>query len=114
MGAKIEGIGTSTLQIQGVSRLHGAEHTVLPDRIETGTYAMAAAMTGGECILDRRPRRSPARARSRPLALERRRDRRDADRRARRPQRRRAPAGRPSKRSPSRAFPPICRRSSWR
>ena len=51
MGAKIEGIGSSTLQIQGVDRLHGAEHTVLADRIETGTYAMAAAMTGGEVTL---------------------------------------------------------------
>jgi UDP-N-acetylglucosamine 1-carboxyvinyltransferase len=51
MGAKISGIGTSTLQVQGVTSLHGAEHTVLPDRIETGTYAMAAAMTGGEVIL---------------------------------------------------------------
>jgi UDP-N-acetylglucosamine 1-carboxyvinyltransferase len=51
MGARIGGIGTSTLQIQGVERLHGAEHTVLPDRIETGTYAMAAAMTGGDVLL---------------------------------------------------------------
>jgi len=51
MGAKIIGIGKSTLQVQGVERLHGAEHTVLPDRIETGTYAMAAAMTGGEVFL---------------------------------------------------------------
>jgi UDP-N-acetylglucosamine 1-carboxyvinyltransferase len=51
MGARIGGIGTSTLQVQGVERLHGAEHTVLPDRIETGTYAMAAAMTGGEVLL---------------------------------------------------------------
>ncbi len=51
MGAKIAGIGTATLQIQGVERLHGAEHTVLPDRIETGTYAMAAAMTGGDVLL---------------------------------------------------------------
>lgn len=51
MGAKIEGIGTSTLLIEGVERLHGAEHTVLADRIETGTYAMAAAMTGGEVTL---------------------------------------------------------------
>jgi len=51
MGAKIGGIGKSTLQVQGVERLHGAEHTVLPDRIETGTYAMAAAMTGGEVFL---------------------------------------------------------------
>jgi UDP-N-acetylglucosamine 1-carboxyvinyltransferase len=51
MGAKIGGIGKSTLQVQGVEWLHGAEHTVLPDRIETGTYAMAAAMTGGEVFL---------------------------------------------------------------
>jgi UDP-N-acetylglucosamine 1-carboxyvinyltransferase len=52
MGAKIEGIGTSTLHVQGMDVLHGAEHTVLPDRIETGTYAMAAAITGGEVFLD--------------------------------------------------------------
>ena len=52
MGAKIEGIGTSTLRIQGVNELHGAEHDVLPDRIETGTYAMAAAITGGDVFLD--------------------------------------------------------------
>ena len=52
MGAKIEGIGTSTLLIQGVPSLHGAEHRVLPDRIETGTYAMAAAITGGDIFLE--------------------------------------------------------------
>jgi UDP-N-acetylglucosamine 1-carboxyvinyltransferase len=52
MGAKIEGLGSSTLFVQGVDELHGAEHTVLPDRIETGTYAMAAAITGGEVFLD--------------------------------------------------------------
>ncbi|HHI82718.1 MAG TPA: UDP-N-acetylglucosamine 1-carboxyvinyltransferase [Rhizobiales bacterium] len=51
MGAKIDGIGTSTLVIEGVDRLHGAEHTVLADRIETGTFAMAAAMTGGDVTL---------------------------------------------------------------
>jgi UDP-N-acetylglucosamine 1-carboxyvinyltransferase len=47
MGARIEGIGRGTLTIEGVASLHGAEHTVLPDRIELGTYAMAAAITGG-------------------------------------------------------------------
>ncbi len=52
MGAKIEGIGTDTMHIEGVTSLHGAEHTVLPDRIETGTYAMAAAITGGEVFLE--------------------------------------------------------------
>lgn len=52
MGAKIEGIGTSTLRIQGRDRLEGAVHTVLPDRIETGTYAFAVAATGGELFLE--------------------------------------------------------------
>lgn len=51
MGARICGIGTSTLTIEGVDRLNGATHQVLPDRIETGTYAMAVAMTGGEVAL---------------------------------------------------------------
>jgi UDP-N-acetylglucosamine 1-carboxyvinyltransferase len=51
MGAKIEGLGTSTLTIQGVDRLQGATHQVLPDRIETGTYAMAAAATRGSVEL---------------------------------------------------------------
>ena len=48
MGAKIEGVGSSTLSIQGVERLGGTEYSVLPDRIETGTYLVAAAMTGGQ------------------------------------------------------------------
>ena len=52
MGARIEGVGSPTLWIQGRETLHSAEHTVLPDRIETGTYAMAAAITGGEVFLD--------------------------------------------------------------
>jgi UDP-N-acetylglucosamine 1-carboxyvinyltransferase len=51
MGAKIEGIGTDTLRITGVDRLHGAKHEIIPDRIETGTYAMAAAITGGDIEL---------------------------------------------------------------
>ena len=51
MGAKIEGIGTGTLRIQGVDRLHGAEYSVVPDRIETGTYAVAAAITRGDVEL---------------------------------------------------------------
>jgi UDP-N-acetylglucosamine 1-carboxyvinyltransferase len=56
MGAKITGAGTDTIRITGVSRLHGARHEVLPDRIETGTYAMAVAMTGGEVeLLNARP-----------------------------------------------------------
>jgi UDP-N-acetylglucosamine 1-carboxyvinyltransferase len=52
MGAKISGAGTSQIIIEGVSKLHGARHSVLPDRIETGTYAMAVAMTGGDVLLE--------------------------------------------------------------
>src|SRR5205814_3655921 len=52
MGARVSGIGTSRLIIEGVSRLGGARHSVLPDRIETGTYAMAVAMTGGDVLLE--------------------------------------------------------------
>ena len=48
MGARIEGDGTSTIQIQGVTELHGATHRVIPDRIEAGTFFLAAAITGGE------------------------------------------------------------------
>jgi UDP-N-acetylglucosamine 1-carboxyvinyltransferase len=51
MGAKIDGVGTSTLRIQGTDRLEGAVHTVLPDRIETGTYAFAVAAAGGDVEL---------------------------------------------------------------
>src|SRR5437660_2669808 len=51
MGARIDGIGSDRLQIRGVAALHGARHSVIPDRIETGTYMMAAAATGGEVRL---------------------------------------------------------------
>ncbi|HEY5830117.1 MAG: UDP-N-acetylglucosamine 1-carboxyvinyltransferase [Hyphomicrobiaceae bacterium] len=51
MGASVEGLGTSTLRIQGCDRLEGAVHTVLPDRIETGTYAFAVAAAGGDVEL---------------------------------------------------------------
>lgn len=51
MGAKVSGIGTSRLVVEGVAKLNGARHQVLPDRIETGTYAMAVAMTGGDVLL---------------------------------------------------------------
>ena len=53
MGAKIEGAGTTTIRIQGVSKLHGACHTIIPDRIEAGTFAVAAAITGGRLLLER-------------------------------------------------------------
>ena len=55
IGAKVTGAGTDTVTIEGVDKLHGTEHHVIPDRIETGTYMIAAAMTGGELNL------SPAR-----------------------------------------------------
>ena len=56
MGADIEGAGSDSITIRGVDRLHGAEHWVVPDRIETGTYAMAAAITDGEIdLLQARP-----------------------------------------------------------
>ena len=48
MGAKVSGAGTDEIVIEGVESLHGAEHSVIPDRIETGTYLVAAAITGGE------------------------------------------------------------------
>ena len=51
MGAKISGIGTSKLIVEGVAALHGATHPVLPDRIETGTFAACVAMTGGDVFL---------------------------------------------------------------
>ena len=51
MGAKIEGIGTDTLVVTGVERLHGATHAVIADRIEAGTYAIAAAITQGDLTL---------------------------------------------------------------
>jgi UDP-N-acetylglucosamine 1-carboxyvinyltransferase len=51
MGARITGAGTARIVVEGVPRLHGARHAVLPDRIETGTYAMAVAMTGGDVLL---------------------------------------------------------------
>ena len=52
MGAKIEGAGTSTIKIQGVSSLHGARYRINPDRIEAGTFLIAGAITGGDLIVD--------------------------------------------------------------
>ncbi|GAB0116171.1 UDP-N-acetylglucosamine 1-carboxyvinyltransferase [Acidisoma sp. 7E03] len=51
MGARISGIGTGELVVEGVERLHGATHAIIPDRIETGTYACAVAIAGGEVLL---------------------------------------------------------------
>jgi UDP-N-acetylglucosamine 1-carboxyvinyltransferase len=52
MGAKIEGAGTSTIRVQGVTKLHGARHRINPDRIEAGTFLIAGAITGGDLIVD--------------------------------------------------------------
>lgn len=52
MGAKIRGAGTDTIRIEGVKALHGADYTIIPDRIEAGTYMIAAAMTGGDVVVE--------------------------------------------------------------
>jgi UDP-N-acetylglucosamine 1-carboxyvinyltransferase len=52
MGSRIEGAGTSTIRIRGVPSLHGAEHDVIPDRIATGTFLVAGAITGGDLLLE--------------------------------------------------------------
>ena len=51
MGAKIEGAGTSTIRVQGVAKLHGTTHAIIPDRIEAGTFLVAGAITGGDLTL---------------------------------------------------------------
>jgi UDP-N-acetylglucosamine 1-carboxyvinyltransferase len=51
MGAQIEGAGTSTIRVQGVSELHGAEHAIIPDRIEAGTFLVAGAITHGDIVV---------------------------------------------------------------
>ena len=113
MGARIKGAGQSTVEIQGVPSLHGGWHSVLPDRIEAGTYAMAVAMTGGDVLL------SGARANLLQAAL-------DAVELWPGPKSPRRTPGfgscatarglRPSMSAqrPSRTSPPIFRRSSWR
>jgi len=52
MGAKIRGAGTDTIRVEGVSKLRGAEHTIIPDRIEAGTFMLAAAITGGNVLIE--------------------------------------------------------------
>ncbi|WP_227394446.1 UDP-N-acetylglucosamine 1-carboxyvinyltransferase [Jeotgalibacillus aurantiacus] len=52
MGAKIKGAGTDTIRIEGVEELHGAEHTIIPDRIEAGTFMIAAAITNGNVLIE--------------------------------------------------------------
>lgn len=52
MGADIVGAGTETIRINGVEKLHGAEHTIIPDRVEAGTFMVAAAVTGGNVLIE--------------------------------------------------------------
>jgi len=52
MGAKIRGAGMDVIRIEGVDRLHGTEHEIIPDRIEVGSYLILGAMTGGEVVVE--------------------------------------------------------------
>ena len=110
MGAKISGAGTARITVQGVSRLNGARHSVLPDRIETGTYAMAVAMTGGDVLLEgARPELLQAALDTLAQA-----GAEVTDQQCRHPHRaqwRRHRAGRGHHRAASRASRPTCRRS---
>jgi len=53
MGAKVEGFGTDLIEIEGVKKLHGVDYTIIPDRIEAGTYMIAAAITGGDVLIEK-------------------------------------------------------------
>ena len=112
MGAKIEGIGTDRLVIQGVAELHGAKHAVISDRIEAATFLCAVAATGGDITHHQYPHRH-LRRRARQAA----RDRPDDDHRRRldpRADGRRARSRYRSAPPNTRASRPTCRRSSWR
>src|SRR5690606_24726055 len=110
MGARIEGAGTSRITVRGVDRLHGARHEVIADRIETGTFLVAGAITGGRVTATR------ARADTLGAVLHKlgeagaevteERDRITVDMHGR--------VRWTSSPSLTRAFPPTCRRSSWR
>lgn len=52
MGAKVRGAGTGTIRIEGVDKLYGANHSIIPDRIEAGTFMVAAAITGGDILIE--------------------------------------------------------------
>jgi len=53
MGAKVEGLGTDLIEIEGVKKLHGVDYAIIPDRIEAGTYMIAAAITGGDVLIEK-------------------------------------------------------------
>ncbi len=112
MGARIEGLGTARLIVEGVKQLHGAEYAVMHDRIEAGTYAIAVAIAGGDVELVGARRDTIA------ALLERLERTGVAVRDTPRGVRLTAHGGRPASvgsRHPRLfpAFPPICRRSSW-
>ncbi len=111
MGAKIQGAGGPVIRVEGVERLHGADHTVIPDRIETGTFVAACAIAGGEIEIRACEPPAPAGgAREVPR-----------DRCAHRGGPREPAGARPAHAegderqhpSLSGAFPPTCRPSSW-
>ncbi|MGE1166677.1 UDP-N-acetylglucosamine 1-carboxyvinyltransferase, partial [Peribacillus simplex] len=52
MGAKVRGAGTGTIRIEGVEKLYGGNHSIIPDRIEAGTFMVAAAITGGDILIE--------------------------------------------------------------
>jgi len=105
MGAKIEGAGSSTLRVQGVSSLHGARYRVNPDRIEAGTFLIAGAITHGDLIVTHCNARSSKRPEPASIFSDPTRCAYGAA----------ARCGRPTFRRRSiRAFPPTCRRSIWR
>ena len=113
MGAKIEGAGTSTIRVQGVAKLHGAEHEIIADRIEAGTYMIAGAITGGEILVTGCVPEHLGALDHQDAAGRRRRHRGESNVRPR--------ASQPelSARSTSTpknipALPPICKRSTWR
>ena len=112
MGAQIEGAGTSTIRVKGVSKLHGAKHRIIPDRIEAATFIIAGALTGGDLNVagcdpasSRRAAAKTGRSRSE-----------DATHRRLRPRDGRRPRSKPPTSSPKSipASPPTCRRSTWR
>ncbi len=110
MGARISGAGTRRIVVDGVAKLDGARHAVLPDRIETGTYAMAVAMAGGDILLQNaRPELLAGRARR--AHPGRRHGDADQSRHPRRAQRRGTVAGRCHAPRRFRNSRPICRRS---
>ena len=112
MGARITGAGTDRITIEGVARLHGATHAIMPDRIETGTFLAAVAATGGDVAV------RGAQADSLDAVLDKLREAGATHRRGRRrdPHPRATGRSRPSTCAPRRirAFRPTCRRSSWR